>query len=206
MSGLALPQGWYLPRIRLGGPATFVAGTLLLAGAIHICTILLVPIFAKEDGWSRLAPYAGESRFAEITDAGTSGAKGVAGLDPLFVNGACRINLADAPVGLTVDASDRFWSVALYNPKGEIVFSLNDRTAVEGRLDMLVVSPVQHAELRVSLPTEIEETIVAESPSNDLIAILRLFAPTRTAREDARRIMAAAECLPARFLLTSSGG
>ena len=97
MSGLALPHGWYLPRLRFGGLFTFVVGVLLLAGSIHICTILLVPVFAKEDGWSRLAPYAGEDQFTEIPVADTSGTKGVAGLDPLFVNGACRISLDQAP-------------------------------------------------------------------------------------------------------------
>ena len=40
-----------------------------------------------------------------------------------------------------------------------------------------------------------------ESPSDDLIALLRLFAPTRTARDDARRILAEAECLPAPSVL-----
>ncbi len=208
MSGLALPQGWYLPRIRFGGIIAFVTGVLLLAGAIHICTILLVPVFAKEDGWSRLVPYAGDDQFTEIPDSGTSGADGVAGLDPLFVNGACHIRLGDAPAGITVDASDRFWSVALYDPKGVIIFSLNDRTAVEGKLDMIVVNAEQNAELKKSPTVEIEETIVAESPSDDLIALLRLFAPTRTAREDARKTLAEAECLPAPSVLshTASGG
>ncbi len=208
MSGLALTQGWYLPRIRFGGLIAFVTGTLLLAGAIHICTILLVPALAKEDGWSRLVPYAGQDQFAEIPDAGTSGAEGVAGLDPLFVNGACRIRLGEAPVGVTVDASDRFWSVALYDPKGVIVFSLNDRTAVEGKLDMLVVNAQQNVELKKSPTVEIEETIVAESPSDDLIALLRLFAPTPTARADARQILADSECLPAPSVMSPapSGG
>ena len=52
-----------------------------LAGAIHICAILLVPVFAKADGWSRLAPFAGEDRFTEIAVA----ARRRRGLDPLFV-------------------------------------------------------------------------------------------------------------------------
>jgi len=208
MSGLTLAHRWELPHLRFGGLLAFVTGVLLLAGAIHICTILLVPVFAKEGGWSRLAPFGGEDAFAEIPVGDTSGSKGVAGLDPLFVNGACRIHLGDAPAGITVDASDRFWSVALYDPKGVIVFSLNDRTAVEGRLDMIVVNAAQNAELKKAPTLEIEETIVAESPSDELIALLRLFAPTRTAREDAKRILAAAECLPAPSVLARapSGG
>ena len=73
---------------------------------------------------------------------------------------------------------------------------------------MIVVNAAQNAEIKKSPPVEIEETIVTESPSDDLIALLRLFAPTRTAREDARQILPAAECLPDPSLLTQppSGG
>jgi uncharacterized membrane protein len=186
----------------------FVVGVLLLAGSIHICTILLVPMFAKDDGWSRLVPYAGDSEFTEVPTADTNNGKGVAGLDPLFVTAACRINLEQAPAGIAVDESDRFWSLALYDPDGTILFSLNDRTAVEGRLDMIVANPEQNAKLRKSPTVELEMTIVTESRSDDLIALLRLFAPTPTAREDARRIMAQAECLPAPSVIpdAASGG
>lgn len=201
MSALGLVRGREWPRLRLGGVATFVVGTLLAAGAIHICAILLVPKLAKADGWSRLIPFAGQDRFTEIP-LGDEGR--VAGLDPLFVTGACRLNLADAPAGITVDARDRFWSVALYDPNGAILFSLNDRTAIEGRLDMIVVSAAQNAKLKRAPSAEIEMTIVAESSSDDLIALLRLFAPTRTAQEDARRVMARAECLPAPSIIPAS--
>lgn len=196
MIGLSMPQHWEWPRLRLGHVATFVVGTALLAGAIHIVVILLVPYLASADGWSRLAVHAGEDRFAELPAAG-SDASGVPGLDPLFVNGACRLRLADAPAGITVDALDRFWSVALYDPHGTIVFSLNDRTAIQGRLDMIVVNMAQNARLHEAPTVEVELTIVAESPSDDLIAILRLFAPTAAAQADARRILAQSECLPA---------
>jgi uncharacterized membrane protein len=197
--GVAWQREW--PRFRPGGALTFAMGTFLAAGAIHICAILLVPVFAKSDGWSRLIPFAGEDRFAEIP---SSASGGVAGLDPLFVNGACRLDLSGAPAGITVDARDRFWSVALYDPAGVIIFSLNDRTAVEGKLDMIVVNQEQNAQLKKAPSEEIEQTIVVESSSDDLIALLRLFAPTRTAQEDARRILARAECLPAPSVIPSS--
>jgi uncharacterized membrane protein len=197
------PWPWEWSPPRLGVVATIVIGTALLAGAIHIVVILLVPYLAQADGWSRLAEHAGANKFAELPATGAAEG-GVAGLDPLFVNGACRLNLANAPAGITVDARDRFWSVALYDPQGTIVFSLNDRTAVQGRLDMIVVNPAQNAQLRAAPSAEIELTIAAESPSNDLIAILRLFAPTQAAQEDAREILARSECLPAPSVIPSA--
>jgi uncharacterized membrane protein len=189
-AGTALPKF----RVPVGAPLAFAAGILLLAGTIHICTILLVPAVARADGWSRLAAFAGEDRFAEIPVVGA--AENVAGLDPLFVNGACRVELGESPAGISVEARDRFWSLALYDRRGTIVFSLNDRTAVEGRLDMLVVNPAQNVELKKSMPDQLQQSIVVEGPSNDLIALLRLFAPTAASQMEARRIIAQAECLP----------
>lgn len=192
-------------RVPLGSVATFAVAALLAAAAIHISVILLVPLLAQSDGWSRLSRYAVENRFTEI---GSSEDGGVAGLDPLFVNGACRINLREAPAAIAVDARDRFWSLALYDPKGVIVFSLNDRTAIEGRLDMIVAAPAQNAKLKRAPAEDIALSIVTESPSDHLIALLRLFAPTRTAQDDARQILRRAECLPDPSLLAppASGG
>jgi uncharacterized membrane protein len=199
MNGLALPAlwNWRLRGVRLpiGFFTTVVIGTLLLAGATHIVTILLVPSFAQSDGWSRLVAHAAENRFAEIA-VGRTEPNAVIGLDPLFVNGACRIALGEAPAGITVAARDRFWSLALYDPRGNIIFSLNDRTAIEGQLDMIVANRAQNARLNQAPTGQLDQTIVVESGSNDLIAILRLFAPTRATQEEGQRILAEAECLP----------
>jgi uncharacterized membrane protein len=195
MSAEIASRALYRLRLPFGGIAAFMLGTLFLAGAIHICTILLVPLLARHDGWSRLAPLAGDTRFAELGVVGP-GAANVVGLDPLFINGACRLRLGEAPAALTVAARERFWSLALYDPKGTVIFSLNDRTAVEGRLDMLVVGPAQKAEVRQGAPAD-DQTVVVEAEANDLVALLRLFAPTPAAQAEARRILAAAECVPA---------
>jgi len=205
VESLTVIRAW--PRLPVGGFAAFLAGVLLLAGVIHIATIMLVPMIAQNDGWSRLAVVAGIEQFAEIRVAGADAAN-VVGLDPLFVNGACRLQLSEAPASLAVQAPDRFWSLALYDPQGTIIFSLNDRTAVEGRLDMLVVTPAQNAALRRSPPADIDQRIVVEAELGDLIALLRLFAPTARTQEEARGVLTAAECYrsPLSPTANASGG
>jgi uncharacterized membrane protein len=187
--------------------AAFVVGTLCLAGAVHISTILLVPEVAEADGWSRLAAVAGERKFAEIRDGG-SGAGAVPGLDPMFLNGACSIDLSENPAAISLEARGLFWSLALYDPQGTITFSLNDRTATEGRMRMLVVDAAQNAELEQSLRPEDDQTIVVEAESDRLIALLRLFAPTPSARRGAASILEQAGCAPASIEAESpaSGG
>lgn len=190
----AAPRRW--PSLPWGGLAAFVLAVLMLAGAVHICAILLVPVVARADGWSRLSARAGEDQFTEVPIGG-GGDTAIIGLDPLFVTAACRLNLREAPAGVAVEARERFWSLGLYDPGGTVIFSLNDRTAVEGRLDMTVVNPAQNRALQQSRPGEFEQLIVVESQSNDLVALLRLFAPTPVAQAEARRILAQAECVAA---------
>jgi uncharacterized membrane protein len=189
-----------LPRLPLGAAGTFVIGTILLAGTIHISAILLVPVFATADGWSRLEPFAGDHQFAEII-ASRPGAETVPGIDPLFINGACRLSLDETPAEIVLEGEDRFWSLALYDPDGTIIFSLNDRTAVSRRLDMIIVSPEQNRTLGETLSAEMESKIVVESASDELIALLRLFASTPSAQREARGILDAAECLSAPDLM-----
>jgi uncharacterized membrane protein len=129
----------------------------------------------------------------------------VPGLDPLFVNGACRIRLHDAPAAVTTGADERFWSLALYDPQGTIIFSLNDRTAVDGRLDMLVVNATQNAALRLAPANAVGERVVVESPFDDLVALLRLFAPTEAARVESRRILSESECFSEPLSAAPSG-
>jgi uncharacterized membrane protein len=181
-------------RFPFGGVAAFLLGTLFLAGSVHICAILLVPIVAESDGWARLEPRAGRERFAAV--AGSSEATGIPGLDPLFVTGLCRIDLDSAPARVLVGASERFWSLALFDSHGDIIFSLNDRTAMEGRLDMLVASDSRVARLREALAAQLDQAVVVESRSAELIALLRLYAPTPATRREAARALSEAICAP----------
>ena len=180
-------------RLPIGQVVVFAAATLMLAGAVHICAILLVPAVARADGWSRLLAFAGEARFAEAPLKGAAH-EGVLGLDPLFVTGACRILLGEgAAADLSMEATGRFWSLALYDPDGTIIFSLNDRTAVDGRLDMRV--SLRSGERPMEGGEPLGETIDVETDSPDLIALLRLFAPTSAARSESHQLLAGARCL-----------
>ena len=181
----------------VGGVLAFVLGVLMLAGIVHITAILLVPVMAENDGWSRIARVAGEERFNEVPLAPSAGAA-VPGLDPLFVHGACRLHLGEGPVSVGVQESERFWSLALYDTHGTVLFSLNDRTATDGRLDMLIVNPVQAAQLKAEAAS-LGETVVVESPSDELVALVRFYAPVRSMAGEAREALKKAPCEPVRI-------
>ena len=177
----------------LGWAAALGLATILVAGIVHVVAVFLVPLYVPADGWTRLARLSSHVDFSVLEDQAKP-QPAVPGLDPLFVHAGCRIDLSPAAAQLTLRAPDRFWSLALFNSGGAVVFSLNDRTAIGGELHMLVVTPAQNAQLKENPPEAIEETIVVESSATDLIALVRLYAPTEGARRAARSIASAAEC------------
>lgn len=176
-----------------GRAAALGLTTLLVSGIVHVATVFLVPLYVPADGWTRLARLSATEGFAVLEDQERR-QPAIPGLDPLFIHAACRVDLSDAAGQLTLRAPDRFWSLALFDPRGVIIFSLNDRTAIGGELHMLVLTPAQNADLKENPPEGIEETIVVESKATELIALARLYAPTEGARRAARSIAAAAEC------------
>ena len=169
-----------------------VLAVFLLSTAIHIVAILFVPRFASSDGWTRLTDFAEVGHFRTIpTDPEN---QILPGLDPMFVHSACFLPLEDGPSVLSLTAPDRFWSLALYNSDGIATFSLNDRTAQNGTLDMLVVNAVQSARLKENPPDDIDDIIVVETESDSLIAVFRLYAPTPDLRRSAQAAIDTAVC------------
>lgn len=173
---------------------TAVLAVFFLSVAIHIIAVLLVPRFATNDGWSRLHSFAETGRFKAIPNDGKANL--LSGLDPLFVHSVCAISLAEAPAALSLTAEDSFWSLSLYNSNSIAIFSLNDRTAQGGTLDMLVVSPVQNALLKESPPPDIDDIVVVEATDNNLVAVFRLYAPNSELRQKALSAVNTAICEP----------
>jgi len=182
-------------RRAIWGFLAWALGVALLAAAVHIVVIFMVPRMTTSDGWWRLANASDNQGFSLLAPDGEG--PSTTGLDPLFVHGSCRLSLKEAPASLSFSGPNSFWSLALYLKRGTVLFSVNDRTAVDGKLDMLVVDPIQNAMLKESAGAELDQTIVVESPQEDLVALVRFYAPTPRDRQIAVEHLQAAECTPA---------
>ena len=193
-----------LPTRKMPTAGTLAAGLLatsLLAGIVHIVTILLVPYYSGADGWSRAAAIAvneGWTTLASPAPLPAFSQDSIPGLDPLFVHGLCKIAISETPAILSLEAANRFWSLALHNRSGTVLFSLNDRTAVDGALEMLIVNSLDAERLKESPQVDFEGMIIVESADAELIAVLRLYAPDPADRLEAKAQIAAAQCAPAR--------
>jgi uncharacterized membrane protein len=154
---------------------------LVGAGIVHIVVLLLLPQLTERDAWSRLER-AG-ALYAAVPADGSDGRPAIVEVpDPFFRAVACRFDLEGGPLRVTAQGNVPFWSASIYNRSGDNIYNFNDRTAADGALDFVVVTPVQMIELRKELPPELESAIFVEADVGEGIVVVRAFQPDESWR------------------------
>lgn len=171
----------------------FVLGGIMLAGIIHIATVLLVPHFATNDAWEEMRRFGRPGAF-HVLPMAVAGSEPLAELDPQMLYTVCRFSLEDGPVRIGASLLDDFWSVAIFDRRGRNVYSLNDRSAASTQLDLTVITPVQMAQLRQNPPEALETSIVVEIPIEEGMALIRAFVADDTMLPEARAALETADC------------
>lgn len=172
-----------------------IALGLVGAGIVHIVILLMVPTFSERDAWSRLAESGDLYSFVR-TERDDARAVSIKSDDPLFESAACRFDLTNGPVRIVSTGNVPFWSISIYDRRGNNLYSFNDRTAAGGDLDLVVVTPAQILELRKDPPPEIISSVFAETNASEGVAVLRSFVPDASWANQVRDYMSRAECEP----------
>ncbi len=97
-------------------------------------------------------------------------------------------------VQITAPGQVPFWSVSVYDRNGHNVYSFNDHSATDGRLDTVVLTPAQMIEVRKELPEDFAGSIFVEAPIGEGIAVIRSFVPDESWKPTVRRFLAGATC------------
>jgi uncharacterized membrane protein len=181
-------DGLTLARIGL----VLLAG-LLLGVIVHVAAIMGIPAQVPQTAYARIAAFGPDGRFNLLPKV-VPGAEPLPMLDPTMMHAACRFDLAEGAVEIAAALPPPFWSFALFNAKGEAIYSLNDRTSGNGgHLDVLIITSEQLAMLRENPPVGLEDMIVIQTEERYGYALLRAFngdpareTLLRTAMEEAR--------------------
>jgi uncharacterized membrane protein len=171
----------------------FIVGGLLLGGIIHVAIVFLVPYYAGNDAWAQMQRFGPDGQFNTLPTP-EAGAEPLAALDPRMIEAVCRFNLSNGPVRIQAEFPDEFWSVAVFDRRGRNVYSLNDRAAERSRLDLVILTPVQMAQLRQDPPASLETAIVLELPISAGFVMLRVFVPDDSMLPGAQAALAGANC------------
>ena len=164
---------------------------LLFAGIVHIAVILLIPHVGSKDAAKKIIGSGQTLEFELIEDKSSLQ---IADDDPFFKTAVCRFNLTESGVQIIGREIPNFWSASVFDEDGRVVYSLNNRTAIRNLLNLLVVNPVQMADIRQIQPEEIETSIIVQTGSDRGFVILRALVRDESYEEDALNFLNTATC------------
>lgn len=146
------------------------------AGIVHIVILLLVPEFSERDAWARLESI---SRLYEMTrlDVDRAEIQSIGAVDPSFATAACRFDLSDGSVHVAASGQVPFWSASVYDRGGANLYSLTDRSAVDGALNLVILTPDQMIEARRDMPDDLDRSVLIQTPAGEGILVVRAFVP-----------------------------
>lgn len=168
---------------------------LIGAALLHLVIILSLPNFTGRDAFTRVMELGEAFRFWPV---GKSAGPGLVNGDPYLLVAACSFDTAQAPVHLVARGEVPFWSLGVFDAAANEVFSMNDRTAVDGALDVVIATPVQLMRLRKALPEALAQAVLVEQTEPLGYAVLRALVPHESMRPAAQAFLAEAVCEPLR--------
>ncbi|MCP4315211.1 MAG: DUF1254 domain-containing protein [Hyphomicrobiales bacterium] len=147
-----------------------IAGAALL----HIVIILSIPAYADRDAWTKITAL-GPTEFFHILPANKPG--GLTSANPFIRTAVCRFDISEEPVRVTASELSYYWSLAIFDPGANEIYSMNDRTATDQNLDIAVVTPLQMIAYRKSLPETLADSVLIEFPGTTGYLVLRTVVP-----------------------------
>ncbi|SIP94763.1 Uncharacterized membrane protein [Rhizobium sp. RU35A] len=167
---------------------------LVGAGLLHLVIILALPYYSERDAYSRVLREGPSFEF-HVLGPGRDPA-GLGRTDPFLDIAVCAFDLDEGPVQLTASGEVPFWSLATFDAASNETFSINDRTAVDDALDVILATPVQATRLRKAQAPTLAQSIIVETQQTQGYAVLRAMAPQASFRPQTSEFLNGAGCLP----------
>lgn len=167
--------------------------SLVLAGLVHIGSLLGVPRVATAGPFERLAGLGADMRFVALPDEG-DGADRLPFRDPSFVTAVCRYDLAGGPVTVRARLPSTYGAVSFHNRTGQPFYALTDRAATNGMVEVTMLTADDLAAADVEDPAEGRPQLRIVSPTQEGFVLVRLFAVGESARASLRETAEGAAC------------
>ena len=174
------------------GFVPWALATLAIAGATHIVSILAMPRLAPKDAFARMAELAPTLANTPLPSAGAPFD------DPALAQGVCRFDLTKGPARLRAALEpEELMLFSFQSRYGEIFYSMTDRGATHGRLDVLVLTRAQLDRVEQDDDEdELPQELRVVAPTQEGFVLLRSLAERPSESGDARRRVAAVVCGP----------
>ena len=192
--------GWR-PRLRAGFTRfamTTLAG-LILAGIVHIVTILAIPALSRQDASHAYRELGGEGHAEPVLAPGNArGLPALSEADPNTITAVCSYDLSAGPVRVVARTGTLPLGLTLHRQGGGVLYAITDRAAIRGMLEFLVMTEAQRDE-RIAADEEGETSrelrIVSDTEQGLIVARVLMRLPSD--RADAEALATGVACGPA---------
>ncbi|MGE3642737.1 MAG: hypothetical protein AB7F96_02665 [Beijerinckiaceae bacterium] len=180
---------------RLLGWIPWVLGTLIIAGIVHIVSVLAMPRLAAEDAFSRFARVTPLHKLTILTGR-PDAASLVPFEDPANALAVCRFDLKAGPVRLRGRLSgDGLVLMSFRNRFGTAFYSMNDRGTSRGNLNVVLVTAEQLEAIEANDPEDdVPNELRLSAPSLEGFIVLRALAPERSQFAEAVQSLKTIDC------------
>lgn len=186
-----------MKRVSIAEILVWLVAVLLVAGIVHISSVLLLPAVAARNSYVRLSSLAAPGGF-RILPTPAPDDESLPFTDPGAILAICRFDLGASPFRIRVGIdNEALTSLSFHSRRGDVFHTLTDRAALRGRLDVVLGTAAQ---VDAAEATDTEESPVKEvrlvSPSQTGLVVIRAMASSGAGVDAVKRRIAAAECRP----------
>ncbi len=171
---------------------------LLVAGLTHFTAVLLIPKVATRDAFNILAGLSGTDRM-KIFPPARPGDTLIPLRDPATVQGLCVYDLGKGPVRVKTQTEEgRLLTLSFRTREGRIFYSMTDRAALRGTIDIRLVTAAQLAAIAEQDDEDegLPEELRLQSPTPQGLVVATALIARPSERTDAESRIMAISCKP----------
>lgn len=189
------PRRW-LSRLGSGllRLALLTLAGLLLAGIVHIVTVLRIPLLATRDA---AAVYAalGLNGHAELVTPPPAGLPALLDADPNSVAAVCSYDLASGPLRVVARIGSLPLGLTVHRRGGGVAYAITDRAAIRGVLEFVVMTQEQLDErLANDEEGETSRELRVVSPAPQGLVVARVVVRRAFDRSEAEALATGVAC------------
>jgi uncharacterized membrane protein len=151
----------------------YIVGGVLLGLVIHLVVILILPRISENSVYTRIAAMDALNK-TNLLPLPKPGEPNPLHLDPDMSYALCKLQLASGPGELTGTLPLSFWSVAVYDNTGAVLYSTTNRDGIGQTLDLGIFDPAQTrllAEQKIDISPGL---LIVEARTDEVFVIVRL--------------------------------
>jgi uncharacterized membrane protein len=166
---------------------------LVLGGVIHIAVILGLPSLTSTVAWDKITALGAAAR-PVVLPAIRPGEPNPLRLDPELAYAVCQLDLRAGPGTVSGTLPQSFWSVAVYNRSGTVVYSTTNRDGLGTSLDLGLFDAAQTRLLAEQKLDVADGLLIVETNTEDVMVVVRLAPPQPVVRQRYEKALAALKC------------